>query len=140
MSDQATDIILETTQVLNTVANTVIETVAVTTAEGYVITVANDSTILVETSVPTVVVTGIMGPPGPAGTSEEDMSYSKRVDFVSDSIIYRGEAVVGSSESSPVWRIRYITLGVDGDVSETWASGNANFDKVWADRALLSYS
>lgn len=72
-------------------------------------------------------------------TNEEDIMYSKRVDFVSDNELYKAEAVVGASESAAVWRIRKMSLGVDGDVTETWASGDANFDKVWADRASLTY-
>lgn len=72
--------------------------------------------------------------------SEEDQVYSKRVDFVSDTVLYKGEAATGSSEASAVWRIRRITLGADGDATEVWASGNANFDKVWANRVALSYS
>lgn len=72
--------------------------------------------------------------------SEEDMLYSKRVDFVTDSVLYKGEALVGSSESSPIWRIRRVTIASDNDVEEVWAAGNANFDKVWTNRAALSYS
>jgi hypothetical protein len=85
---------------------------------------------------------GIQGVPGPPGQSinEDDLVYSKRLDVVTDYIMYRGEAVVGSSESSALWRIRKITIGLDGDISETWASGTASFDKIWADRALYTYS
>ncbi len=72
--------------------------------------------------------------------SEEDQVYAKKVDFVSDTVLYRGEAAVGSTSSSAVWRIRKIVLGADGDVDETWASGNANFDKIWDNRVSLSYS
>lgn len=73
------------------------------------------------------------------GVSEEDMVYSKRIDFVGD-IIYRAEAVPGSSESAGVWRIRKIFVATDGDVTETWASGNALFDKVWTNRLSYVYS
>lgn len=72
--------------------------------------------------------------------SEEDMLYSKRIDFITDTLLYKGEALVGSSESSPIWRIRRITIGNDNDVTEVWAEGTANFDKIWANRAALSYS
>jgi hypothetical protein len=69
----------------------------------------------------------------------DSMPYAKRVDIVSDLVIYKGEAAVGSADSSASWRIWRLTFNVDGDVTEEWASGNANFDKVWDDRALLSY-
>lgn len=75
----------------------------------------------------------------PAPAAEEEV-YSKRTDFVGEDTIYKGEAVAGSAEASAVWRIRKLTLAVDGDVTETWASGNTNFDKIWNDRASLSYS
>lgn len=70
---------------------------------------------------------------------EEDM-YAKRVDFINDNLFYKGEASPGSAENAGVWRISLVSLGVDGDVTETWASGNANFTKSWADRLLYTYS
>lgn len=84
---------------------------------------------------------------GPAGTAgqtfivtEEEMAYSKRTNFVGDTLIYKGEALPGSNEAASVWRVRRLTFGVDGDVIEQWAGGTANFDKVWADHETLSYS
>ena len=71
---------------------------------------------------------------------EEEMVYSKRTDFVGEDVIYRGEAVVGSSEVSPIWRIRKLVLAADGDVAETWAGGTALFDKAWSLRATYVYS
>lgn len=82
---------------------------------------------------------GQPGLPGKDGISEENMVYSRRTDFVGDSVIYRGEAQTGSAESAPVWRIRKITIGNDSDVTETWAGGTSSFDKVWSDRLTLSY-
>jgi len=79
---------------------------------------------------------------GGAATPDEEgegMAYSKRVDFVSDSLIYRAEAMPGTSDSSPGWRIREITIAEDGDIVEKWANGSANFNQVWTDRASLSY-
>lgn len=77
---------------------------------------------------------------GSNGTSEEDQVYSKRIDFISDSVLYKGEAAVGSSESSSVWRIRKITIAGDNDISETWADGVATFNKVWTDRLTYTYN
>ncbi len=87
-----------------------------------------------------VVAAGIQGPPGPAGIAEEDVVYSKRIDFISDDVLYKGEAEVGSSESAPVWRVRRITVGADGDVTEVWAGGTANFVNSWSNRLSYSYS
>lgn len=71
--------------------------------------------------------------------SEDEMVYSKRVDFITEGLLYKGEAVVGSSETDAVWRIRKIVIGVDGDVTETWADGSANFSQVWSTRSLATY-
>lgn len=70
---------------------------------------------------------------------EEEMAYAKRTDFVADDLIYRGEAAPGTPEASPRWRIRRLTIGVDGDVTEEWAAGNAEFTQVWADHLTLTY-
>lgn len=80
--------------------------------------------------------------PGTGGTStttDEEMPYAKRIDFITDNELYKAEAVVGASESSPVWRIRKITIAGDNDVSETWANGTALYDKVWTNRLSYTY-
>ena len=97
-------------------------------------------TVVVEVESTQTVAAGAPGPAGPPGISEEQMAYAKQTDFASDTVIYRGEAEVGTTTSSSGWRIRKITLAVDGDVSETWAGGTANFDKIWDNRASLIYS
>ena len=103
------------------------------------ITLASTETVLVESQETQVILTGSAGPPGRDGTSEENMVYAKQVDFVGDSIIYRGEAVAGTATSAPNWRIRKVSI-VNDDISETWADGNTNFDNVWESRAILIYS
>lgn len=91
-----------------------------------------------------VISAGVPGRPGANGAdgrdSEEFAVYAKRVDFVSDNLLYRGEAAVGSADSEAVWRIRKVVIAGDGDITETWAGGSALFDKVWDDRASLGYS
>jgi hypothetical protein len=68
---------------------------------------------------------------------------SRRTDFVGDTVVYRGEAAPGASETSAVWRIKKIEFvtGEDGkqDVNEYWAGGDATFTNAWADRATLGY-
>lgn len=74
------------------------------------------------------------------GAIEGDEVLSKRTDFVGETTIYKGEAQVGASEGSAVWRIRQLLIGVDGDVTEIWAGGTALYDKVWTSRLTYSYS
>lgn len=97
-------------------------------------------TVVVQVDTATTVVAGFQGPPGPAGIAEEDVVYSKRIDFINDDLLYKGEAPVGSSESAPVWRVRKITVSPDGDVTELWAGGSADFDKAWSGRLGFVYS
>ncbi len=104
------------------------------------ITIESGSNVLVEVNSSSLIVQGQIGPPGKDGIAEEDMVYSKRIDFVSDNEIYRGEAQVGSVESSNVWRIRRITIASDNDVTEMWAGGTAEFNKAWSNRVNYSYS
>lgn len=131
-----TDSVIAVSTTTNTISVVEIEPVLISTDNGSIVTVGTESTVVVESKKDSLVVTGLIGPPG---ISEEDVVYSKRVDFISDLELYKGEAAVGSLETAAVWRIRQIVLGNDGDVSEKWASGTANFDKVWADRATLTY-
>lgn len=77
------------------------------------------------------------------GPSPEDVMppvYATRTDFVTANLAYVGEALPGTLDSAPSWRIKRLTLGLDDDVVTEWADGNANFDNVWNDRATLSYS
>lgn len=66
-------------------------------------------------------------------------SYSERVDFASETVIYRGEAMPGTAESAPLWRIRRLEISADGDVTTKWAGGSAEFYRAWSDRATLEY-
>lgn len=65
---------------------------------------------------------------------------AKRIDVIDDFTLYQAEAAAGVLNSAPNWRIKLITFGVDGDTTVTWASGNANYDKVWDDRLTYTYS
>jgi hypothetical protein len=77
-------------------------------------------------------------PSGPIPEGDEVLA--KRVNFIGEDIIYKGEAPVGTLDAASFWRIRKILIAVDGDVTETWANGNANYDKVWNDHASYTYS
>lgn len=115
------------------------ETVTVTDKEVQVVEVSNPDTILLEVNTINIVSEGIQGPPGMPGTAEDEVPYSKRIDFVTDSVLYKGEAQPGSAESAQVWRIRRITFSNDGDSLEEWAAGTAAFDKAWTNRASFTY-
>jgi len=64
--------------------------------------------------------------------------FTTRLDDSSAPLIYSGEAMPGTLETDPGWRIKRID--VTGATVVLWAHGNARFDNVWADRASLSYS
>lgn len=68
------------------------------------------------------------------------VAYAQVIDVVSDYLIYKGWAAVGSLTSSPLWRIQKIVIGFDDDVTKTWADGDAEFDNIWDNRLSLTYS
>ncbi len=74
-----------------------------------------------------------------AGAIDMASDYSRRTDFVGETLLYRGEAAPGAAEDAAVWRIRRIEFLPDGDVVEKWAGGNSTFAHVWADRVTLNY-
>ncbi|MEA3242327.1 MAG: hypothetical protein U9Q19_02665 [Pseudomonadota bacterium] len=133
------EIIVETEQVVQVIetesaAATVVET-SVTAVE----VVAAVTEVVVEDDSATVVEVVETGPQTFILPEEMEM-YAKRVDFISETLLYRGEAAPGSAESAAVWRIRRITFAADDDVSEVWAGGDATFDQIWDDRLSLVYS
>lgn len=65
--------------------------------------------------------------------------YSKRIELVSKYLIYRGEALLGSSESAPVWRIRRTLIDIEGTEVTTFASDSDSFSQMWKFRHLLNY-
>lgn len=61
-----------------------------------------------------------------------------KLDQVTATLFYVGEATIAAPTAAALWRIRKIdtTTGVD----VMWADGNANYDNVWDNRASISYS
>lgn len=105
-----------------------------------VVELKDEETLIVEEVEIELISEGFQGPPGPAGIAEEEMPYAERTDFVGENIIYKGWAVPGSLTTQPVWRVQRIVIDdVNDDVSKQWANGTALFDKVWDDRASLTY-
>ena len=76
---------------------------------------------------------------GGAPREDTEMPYAKRVDFVSQTEFYKGEAPPGADESAPVWRIAHVVIGPDGDVNQQWA-GEGRFEFAWSDRATITYT
>ncbi len=73
--------------------------------------------------------------------TEEEM-FAAQIDFITDDLLYRGEAVPGAATNTATWRIRKITIdnSGEGDIVTVWADGNDNFDNIWDNRLGLSYS
>lgn len=68
-----------------------------------------------------------------------DTNFSVKLDTVSSTLLYVGEAALNSAANAPVWRIRKIeTIGTV--MSVLWADGDQAFNNVWDNRASLSYS
>lgn len=65
-----------------------------------------------------------------------------RFDEASQTVLYIGQARTGALNSEAVWsiqRITFITPGQD-DLDIEWANGRPNFENVWDDRAILTYT
>jgi hypothetical protein len=69
---------------------------------------------------------------------EDSSAPSVRIDQVSNTVTYVGEAGEAAVENSSVWRIKKIVCS-DG-LSITYADGDTNFDNNWTNRASLNYS
>ena len=65
--------------------------------------------------------------------------FALRLDEVSSTITYIGEADPGSAEASNVWRIKQLE-DLAPDLNITWASGIADFEFAWTDRLVLTYA
>ena len=63
---------------------------------------------------------------------------SLKLDQVTSTLFYVGEATFAAPTSSSTWRIRKIDTSTGVDVK--WADGNSNYDNVWDDRASLTYA
>lgn len=54
--------------------------------------------------------------------------------------IYVGEAEPGTAKGVAKWRIKKLTYSSDVVSDIQWASGTADFDKEWDERASYAYS
>lgn len=100
------------------------------------------TSLVISKELVSVIEVGIQGPTGATGPSggEDEIPYSTQVDFVGDTLIYKGQADPGTATSGALWRIQKIEfVGVDEDVVITWADGDALFNNVWDNRLSLTY-
>lgn len=65
--------------------------------------------------------------------------FETRLDEPDANTTYVGKAAISSNTGDSVWQIKRILVSGTQTIIE-WADGNSNFDKVWNDRASLSYS
>ena len=70
---------------------------------------------------------------------DPNVKVSLRLDTPSSTVKYLGTGPTGVSESAPAWSIKRLTKTGTVLLIE-WADGNPEYDKVWANRASLSYS
>lgn len=76
-------------------------------------------------------------------TNLEDIAlkqYTLLLDEISSTVSYIGEALPGSLQEDPVWRIKKLDEGGTPPLQIEWADGTSDFDKVWDDRATYTYS
>lgn len=98
---------------------------------------------LKDTLVGTVTVTGPLTDAqlraSPVPITDSTTFYKPIVDESVTDTMYVGYADPGSSTASAVWRIRrFVTVA--SVMTATDADGNSNFDNVWDNRLILSYS
>lgn len=61
---------------------------------------------------------------------------AKRIDTASG-FSYLGEAAIGTSPTSPLWRVKRVSI-LAGTATVLWASGG-NFNQIWDNRLTLTY-
>lgn len=72
-------------------------------------------------------------------SGDQESSLSVMVDEPDANTTYVGEALAGADTSAAAWRIKQIS--VSGNVTTVnFADGDTNFDNVWDNRAILSYT
>ena len=75
----------------------------------------------------------------PEGISVTSTTLIVLVDEVSSSVTYIGEASSGTLTSAASWRIKKVEIS--GSVTSIlYSGGDTLFDKIWNDRASLTYS
>jgi hypothetical protein len=137
------DILLSIQEDISLLIDKSTEPTLITVSEPTNLQTVEDITVLntIE-EVTSILHSGITGPQGPAGPAagEEEVAQAKRVDFINDNLLYRGEANPGTLDSAAAWRIRKIVIAADDDVTETWANGSGDYIHIWDNRLSYTYT
>lgn len=64
---------------------------------------------------------------------------TRRVDSVSSTLLYVGEAAIGATEDAEAWAIQAITLDASGNVQSIKWALHGNPKCKWIDRASYDY-
>lgn len=72
------------------------------------------------------------------GLPVDKTALTEIIEVVDSSNTYIGQAVPGTDEADPYWRIKLIN--VSGSITKiSWADSTSAFVKVWDDRATYTY-
>lgn len=63
-----------------------------------------------------------------------------RIDVASSTVTYVGKALPGTATSVPLWKIIRLTSTAGGNLILEFAGGTTVYNKIWDNRASLSYS
>ena len=76
----------------------------------------------------------------PTTIDTDERRYTRLIVYSGDNPEYVGEALPGSSEDDPVWRIQYIEYSGSNPTSVKWAEGTEKFINTWSARSSYTYS
>ncbi len=77
--------------------------------------------------------------PLPVTQGNTQIFEERRANNASGQVEYIGEAIPGSQNGSPNWRIHKRTYSSNRLTKIAWAKYNAKFDKIWNDRITYNY-
>jgi len=77
----------------------------------------------------------ILRPFGSVNSIEPGLTVRWKDDSVDPTIMYVGEAEIGSDDNSPVWRIQKVNTTTE----EITFAGAGEFNQVWNNRESLGY-
>jgi hypothetical protein len=130
-------VVIESSPVVSVVTSVDDQTVIVQGDDSEIV-VVEETTTVIEAADGSVTVSDV-GIQGPA--AEENVPFATRVDFVGETVIYKGQASPGTVDATNGWRIQQITfVGADEDVEIRWADGVSDFTKIWDDRLGYTYT
>lgn len=82
----------------------------------------------------------IKGPDGWQYSDGDMVKYTTHLDDTGGAVIYIGKAQIGSATSAAVWQIERLSTTSAGYIYMDWAGGNDEYDNVFDNRAIFTYS